>query len=279
VAQTGLNSYLIVFALIAFVSATQDIAIDGFYLDVLTENQQAFYVGIRNTAYRGAWLFGSGAMVSLAGYYAELAKTSQNAVAEGWALAFGICALAFVIATAWHLVFLPKLQQYAHPVLDRSDHKSPDVRLKRFVDAFISFADQPRFAVIVLYILTFRMGDSFLLKMAQPFLLDPMDKGGLGISTAQVGLIYGTVGISALLIGGIVGGMLVAKYGLKRCLMPAAIFQNSAILLYWALAIFKPGLMYVGVVNALEQFAYGLGFTTYTVFLLSVVKSEYRAAH
>ena len=282
--QVGLNTYLAVFALIAFTSATQDIAIDGFYMDVLNKEEQAFWVGIRNTAYRTAWLFGSGAMVSLAGFYMEQAKNSPKAVAEAWALAFVICAVIFVVATAWHLFFLPKLPRAEDSLVTQrvqgvSENSNSPNRIQRFVDAFLSFADQPRFAVIVLYILTFRVGDAFLLKMAQPFLLDPPDKGGLGISTAQVGLIYGTVGVGALLIGGIVGGLLVAKYGLKRCLLPTAIFQNGAILLYWLMAIFKPGVIVVAALNALEQFVYGLGFTAYTVFLLSVVKSEYRAAH
>lgn len=282
--QAGLNTYLVVFALIAFASATLDIAIDGFYMDALNKEEQAFYVGIRNTAYRAAWLFGSGAMVSLAGYYMEQAKSSPKAVVEAWALAFVICAVVFAVATAWHLVFLPKPPislnaSGKQEVASASGQGNPPSRIRQFTDAFVSFADQPRFAVTVFYILTFRSGDAFLLKMAQPFLLDPPEKGGLGVSTAQVGLIYGTVGVGALLIGGIIGGILVAKYDLRRCLLPAAIFQNGAILLYWLLAIFKPGLIVVAAANALEQFAYGLGFTTYTVFLLSVVKSEYRAAH
>jgi MFS transporter, PAT family, beta-lactamase induction signal transducer AmpG len=148
-----------------------------------------------------------------------------------------------------------------------------------FAKVFRSFLDQPRIGVIITYILIFRLGDALLLKMAQPFLLDPVNKGGLAITTADVGVIYGTVGILTFLAGGLIGGWLVSKYGLKRCLLPTAIIQNGAILLYWILAILRPATTVVAFANALEQFAYGFGTAAYTVFLLRVVKEEYKAAH
>ena len=282
--QAGLAVYLGLFALISLTSATQDIAIDGFYLDVLDKSQQALYVGVRNASYQIAWLFGSGAMVSLAGYWMERAQDQQKGLLEGWALAFVVCASLFALATAWHLIALPKLSLPKRPLSQsegsnetwQSQLKS---RASQFFQVFLSFAQQPRFAIIVLYIVIFRMGDAFSMKMAQPFLLDPVAKGGLAISTAHVGLIYGTVGVAALLVGGLTGGFLVAKFGLKQCLFPTAILQNSAILLYSVLGTLRPGLIAVGMAIGLERFAYGLGTAAYTVFLLSVVKTEYRAAH
>jgi len=118
-----------------------------------------------------------------------------------------------------------------------------------------------------------------MLKMAPPFLLDSPAQGGLGLSTADVGLIYGTVGTVFLLLGGILGGWLISRQGLRRWLWPTALIQNTAILLYWLLAIFKPGWWTVAIVNSIEQFSYGLGVSAYTVFLLSTVKTEYKAAH
>jgi PAT family beta-lactamase induction signal transducer AmpG len=123
------------------------------------------------------------------------------------------------------------------------------------------------------------MGDALMLSIAQLFLLDSQQKGGLGISTADVGIIYGTFGTIALLAGGIVGGWLVARDGLKRWLWPTALFQNSAIILYWLLAVYKPSVPAVAIVNAVEQFSYGLGVAAYTVFLLSTVKPDFKAAH
>jgi PAT family beta-lactamase induction signal transducer AmpG len=118
-----------------------------------------------------------------------------------------------------------------------------------------------------------------MLKMAQPFLLDPMNVGGLQIKTEDVGLIYGTVGTLFLLVGGLLGGWLVSRFGLRKCLFPTAVIQNSAILLYWALSIWKPSLIAVAAVNGYEQFSYGLGTAAYTVFLLSTIRPQYRAAH
>jgi PAT family beta-lactamase induction signal transducer AmpG len=128
--------------------------------------------------------------------------------------------------------------------------------------------------------LTFRLGDALMIKMAPLFLIDPRKVGGLGISTEQLGMIYGTAGTIFLLIGGITGSIIVARFSLKKVLMPAAIIQSAAILLYWALAVFQPtSLPAVACVNAAEQFTYGLGTAAYTVYLMSTVKPEYKASH
>lgn len=278
----GFFAYILVLLLIAFASATQDVAIDGYYMDALSEKQQAFYVGIRSFAYKVAWLFGSGAMVSLAGLWSELAANHERGTIEGWALSFAVCGALFLLAFTWHLFILPRPDSsgVSQPEDSRPHEAEPSENgLARFVRVFVTFCDQPKIVVAILYILTFRMGDALLLKMAPLFLVDPISKGGLAISTVQVGVIYGTVGTGALMVGGVLGGLLVAKYGLKRCLLPAAVVQNASILLYWVLATFKPDITMVAFANALEQFAYGIGTAAYTVFLLSVVKAEYKAAH
>jgi len=255
-------------ALIALASATQDVAIDGFYLEVLSKEQQAFYVGVRNAAYKIAWLFGSGALVYLAGKIGETAS-----IFIGWSAAFAVCAALFALAAVFHRWYLPRNVN--------ADQSEPGYRLSAsvFRTVFATYFKQPGIFAIVFYILTFRLGDALMLKMAQPFLLDSQSRGGLGCSTADVGIVYGTVGTIFLLAGGILGGWLVARDGLRRWLLPTAIAQNSAILLYWALAMFKPGLGWVAAANSVEQFSYGLGVAAYTVFLLGTVRPEFRAAH
>lgn len=257
-----------IFALIAFTSATQDIAIDGYYLDVLDKQAQALYVGVRNTAYKLAWLFGSGALVYLSG---RLGKTWG--LAGGWSAAFALCAAILGAATLFHRCYLPE----ATAPDEQSTRQTMTGKL--FAQAFSTYFKQAKIKAIVLYILTFRLGDALMLSMAQPFLLDSTNKGGLGISTEQVGLIYGTAGMIALLAGGIVGGWLVSRDGLKKWLWPSAVMQNSAILLYWFLAAYRPPVTWVAAVNALEQFSYGIGVSAYTVFLLSTVKPDFKAAH
>ena len=286
---------IISLSFIALASATQDVAIDGYYLDVLNEEQKAFYVGIRNTAYKIAWLFGSGAMVFLAG---KLAMTTSMGV--GWAAAFGICAASMLAAGIFHSVYLPNPERKISPVQSADEpvlakRKGPD-----FLRSIGTYFVQPQIVAIVIYILIFRLGDALMLKQAPNFLLDPVSKGGLGISVADIGIINGTVGVIALLLGGIVGSWLISQQGLKRWMWPLALMQNSAILLYWALArwpqalavhgsfathwsvagVANPYLPAVYVVNSIEQFSYGLGVAAYTVFLLSTVRSgENKAAH
>ena len=256
---------LTVFLLIAFASATQDIAIDGYYLDVLGRDQQAFYVGVRNAAYKVAWLLGSGGLVYLAGKVGEI-----SGVANGWLAALATAAILIALLALFHGWYLPRPPQAASG--DR-------LTISSFLRVFVTYFSQRGIVAIVLFILVFRLGDAFMLKMAQPFLLDSPARGGLGLSTADVGLIYGTVGTIFLLVGGLLGGWLVAKDGLKKWLLPAALIQNGAIPLYWLLAVTKPGITWVAVVNAVEQLCYGLGVAAYTVFLLTTVKSEYKAAH
>jgi PAT family beta-lactamase induction signal transducer AmpG len=259
---------LVLLALIALASATHDVVIDGFYLDALPKRDQAFYVGIRNTFYKVALLLGAGGLVYLAG---KIGETSS--VHVGWSAAFGVCALVFVFLTIFHSYYLPD------PPVTRAQELPNRKEGSLFFRVFSTYFQQPAIAAIVAYILIFRLGDALMLKMAQPFLLDSLSKGGLQVSTADVGLIYGTVGMIFLLIGGVLGGYLIAKDGLKKWLLPTALIQNSAILLYWALSYFRPGLPWVYAVNSIEQFSYGLGVAAYTVFLLGTVKPEFKAAH
>jgi PAT family beta-lactamase induction signal transducer AmpG len=271
--RSPIGALFSIFLFIAFSSATHDIAIDGFYLDSLRAEQQAFYVGIRNAAYKLALWFGSGPLILLAGWWAVRgqlggASPSTDDVCKGWAIAFAICALIFAAAAGLHSRILPNLVTTSY-----KGRKSDIFTVVR------SFVNQPRIMAIVLYILLFRCGDALMLKMAPAFLLDSPAKGGLGLQTQQYGLIYGTIGLITFLLGGLLGGWLVSKHGLKKCLLPTAVIQNLAILLYWGLAILKPGLAAIAITNSVEQFVYGLGTAAYIIFLLDTVKEEYKASH
>jgi PAT family beta-lactamase induction signal transducer AmpG len=284
---------IIIFAAIALVSATHDIAVDGFYLSVLNKEQQALYVGVQTTAYKLAWLVGNGGLVFFAGYFANqyiVGKTATNIkiykdihfsvlgsdfnfhpLKLGWTLAFIIAGIIFLLIYLFQLWYLPS------PESQQLQNKETDER--QFIHVFKTYFAQYRIAWIVTYILTFRLGDAFMLKMAPPFLMDKVEKGGLGISTAEVGFLYGVVGVFFLLIGGIIGGYLIAKQGLKKWLWPTAILQNSAILMYWILAVYRPSIIWVYVVNGFEQLSYGIGVSAYTVFLMGTVSPEYKASH
>lgn len=285
---------IFVFALIAFVSATHDIAIDGFYLDALNKEQQAFFVGFRSTTYKVAWLAGNGGLVFLAGYlankhviginpdgtkifqdlqYAILGATySLHPLEFGWAVAFALSALIFLLIYLFQLWYLP----YPQPFVREQKADEPP---HNFFDAFKTYFTQYRIGWIVTYVLIFRLGDAFMLKMAPPFLMDKAVKGGMGISTAEMGILYGTVGVIFLLAGGILGGFVIAKQGLKKWMWPTALLQNSAIILYWLLAKYKPSIEWVYIANSFEQLSYGLGVSAYTVFLMRTVRPEFKASH
>ncbi|MBY0357394.1 MAG: MFS transporter [Candidatus Obscuribacterales bacterium] len=287
-----INISLGLFMLIALASATHDIAIDGYYLDVLKPQEQAFFVGVRNAAYKVAVLFVSGAMVYLAGIVEK-----QSTVANGWAAAFAALFLCLLFCYSFHFWYLPKYAEATRakaPSVDLNADTLPkeDAALialpqsaqekldpKKFLTVILSYFEQRSILAIVFYILTFRLGDALLLRQAQPFLMDPLSKGGMNISIQELGLIYGTVGVIFLLLGGIIGGWLLSRDGVKKWLWPTALFQNCAILIYWWLAVNRPSIPVVYVANAIEQFAYGLGVAAYTVFILSTVKSQYKAAH
>jgi PAT family beta-lactamase induction signal transducer AmpG len=262
---------LLIFSMLAIVSATQDIAIDGYYLEILEKDQQAFYVGIRNAAYKIAWLFGAGGLVAMAGSIAERLHQA-NSTLIGWSFTFVLCAVIFSILSVFHALLLPRsLSSDTKPGSKASTLNEAFPRIMR------DFFDQPGIKIILTYVLIFRLGDAFLMTMAQPFLLDPQSAGGLGFSVSNVGEVYGLVGTFFLLIGGVAGGALISKGGLERFIMPFALVQNLSILLYWFLAINKPNLILVCCVNAFEQLSYGLGTAAYTVLLLSTVKPKYKA--
>ena len=129
------------------------------------------------------------------------------------------------------------------------------------------------------FLLTYRLGESQLVKIASPFLLDDTTQGGLGLSTSTVGMIYGTIGVVALLLGGVVGGLLVSKDGFKKWILPMAIAINLPDILYVYLAGATPSLAVVIGSVAVEQFGYGFGFTAYMLYLIYVARGEHQTAH
>lgn len=264
-----LQIILILFVVIAIVSATHDIAIDGYYLEALTPKEQAFFVGIRSAAYRVAFLAGAGGLVFLAGFLNQ----KGFRLATGFSISCFLCALVFVILIAHHLINTP------HTFRAGSDRVSSTAFSREFIEAFRSYVRQDRIVWILLFIVLFRLGDALLLKMTQPFLMDPSEVGGLGLDIATIGLIDGTLGTICLLAGGIIGGVLVARGGLRIWMWPLALAQNISLLLYWMLALFRPGIIGIALVNACEQLGYGLGGAAYTVFLMRTVKPEFKAAH
>lgn len=152
--------------------------------------------------------------------------------------------------------------------------------LIKFLKVFIQFLKKDKFWIILSFILLYRLGESQLVKLASPFLLDPIEIGGLGLSTSEVGLVYGTIGITALTIGGILGGIVIAKQGLKFWLWPMLLAINLPNFVYVYLSFTQTtNFLVINTMVAIEQFGYGFGFTAYMLYLIYISGGEQKTSH
>lgn len=266
------QSTLAVFWLLAFSSATHDIAADGFYLIALKEHEQSYFVGIRSTFYRLAMISGQGLLVILAG---SLEKTSSS-LPMAWSLTFFVVAAVFLMFYLYHKFVLPK----AEIINDAKSLTGPKQIFAEFLHTFKTFFQKKHIVVALLFLLVYRLGESMLVKMASPFLLDAKGTGGLGLSTEQLGLTYGTIGVIALTLGGILGGIAIATKGLKYWIFPMGLAITLPNLVYVYLSYFRPdSFLIVNIAVAIEQFGYGFGFTAYMMFMMMLAQGKQQTAH
>ncbi|MDP2039434.1 MAG: MFS transporter [Ignavibacteria bacterium] len=337
---------LIVFALMAFASATHDIAADGLYLLSLKEEQQSAFVGVRSTFYRVATIVGSGLLVVIAGQLAP-----SMGFKGAWSIVFVIAGVIFVLLFLYHKFFLPYPLQdkgtlkekmsgsqiwflfggfilfaaifyvaflilssilslvgiiapwktIAATILlvivavalfrtyvatfvekfEKSENKNAMLLpLIEFLRAFVIFMQKKDIWNILGFLLFFRFAEAQLVKLVQPFLLDPIDKGGLGLTTSEVGIVYGTVGIIALTVGGLIGGYVISKKGLKWWLWPMVLIMHTPDLAFVYLSQYQPtNFVLINLAVAFEQFGYGFGFTAYMMYMIMISQGEHKTAH
>jgi PAT family beta-lactamase induction signal transducer AmpG len=260
-----------VFWLLAFSSATHDIAIDGFYMLGLTPFQQSYFVGIRSTCYRLAMITGQGVLVMLAG----LVESATDNIPFAWSVAFGTVATVFIILGVYHCFILPRPETDA----GGNAHHDASSILKEAVKTFAAFFRKKGVVPAILFLLLYRLAEAQLVKIAAPFMLDSVEAGGLGLKTETVGFVYGTMGIAALVLGGITGGFAIALKGLRFWLLPMMLAINLPNLAYVYLAYTQSANIWV--INAsvvVEQFGYGFGFTAYTLFMIYFSDGKYKTA-
>ena len=262
---------LAAFWLLAFSSATHDIAADGFYMLGLDNKDQALFVGIRSTFYRIATIAGQGLLVMLAGHL----ETTTNNIPFAWSITFYVLAGLFLGAWAYHKFILPRPDADAP-----AKHISAKNILKEFLLTFVTFFQKKGALAGILFMLLYRFPEAQLAKMSIPFLVDPISEGGLGLTTEQIGFVQGTVGIIGLTLGGILGGIAVARHGLKRWIWPmvCAISIPDAVYVYLSHAL-PQSLSIVNVCVFIEQFGYGFGFTAYMLYLIRFADGEHKTAH
>ena len=266
-----LATTLACFWLTAFFSATHDIAADGYYMLALEPHEQAAFVGVRSTFYRIASVIGQGGLVLLAATI-DMHTGSPSAA---WTTVFGILSVFFLLLALFHSRTMPRV------AADAPRHVGGVASiLKDFASTFVTFFRKPHFLTAVAFILVYRLPEAVCIKMVQPFLIDPVDAGGLGLSLAQIGVANGTVGVIALLAGGILGGLAIARSGLSRWLWPMACALTLPCMLYCFLAIWQPqSFALVTAAIAVEQFGYGFGFTAYMLYLIYFSQGENSTSH
>ena len=258
---------LAVFWVAAFASASNDVASDGFYMLALEKEQQSFFLGIRSTFYRASMLTGNGLIILLAGY---LEHRFGNNV-QAWSYTMIFVGIVMSILTVYNYFATPKAEL---PI------KAGETEEKNFGKVFGSFFRKKQIGLILAFILLFRLGESQLLKMLTPFLVDPISDGGMGLQTEDVGIIYGTFGLIALTIGGILGGIAISKHGLGKWMLPMILAMHLPIIGFVLLSHFHPSsVIYIYLTVIAEQFGYGFGFAAFMMYLIYVAEGESKTSH
>lgn len=265
-----LKASLAVLMVIAFASATHDISADGFYIIALSDKDQELYVGVRNTFYRVGLVIGQGGLVLLVGYMQEGTFGAWlQPMLSSWMAVFIIMAVLMVVLGVYHACVLPKVERYVHERFDIGE------QVREFVKTLRVFVGKPHIVSALCFILLFRLPEGLLTKIVPLFLMRSADEGGLAMSDTDFGLIYGTLGVIGLLAGGLVGGLAVSRWGLKRCLWPLVMCITLPDVVYVYLSYCPTDNMWlVGSCVCVEQIGYGLGFAAYTLYLVTFSRGE-----
>ena len=280
---------LILFIIAAFASATHDIAADGYYMLAHDSKSQAAFVGIRSTFYRIAAVFSQGVIVYIAGAIED--KTGN--IPLSWQVTLGATSMVMLLVTVYHCFALPKVEKENQNPLPTSPTRGganlSKAVWKELGEAFKTFFTKPGVGLAIGFMLLYRLSEGFLVKLSQPFLVDSKASfvrdgkvfgGGLALNTDTVGLLYGTIGVIFLLLGGILGGIYIARKGLKQSLwiMAAALTLPSFVYCYLSMA--QPeSLWLIGTAVSFEQFGYGFGFTAYMMYMMHFSEGKYKTAH
>lgn len=281
--ETSVGSFrwtLVFFIIAAFASATHDIAADGYYMLAHDTKSQAAFIGLRSTFYRIAAVFSQGVLVYIAGYI----ENTTGDIPFSWQVTLGVTSVLMLLVTLYHSIFLPRAKD--DQPREVHDFAGAGRELK---ESFVTFFTKPGVALAVAFMLLYRLSEGFLVKLSQPFLVDTREVfmrdgqifgGGLALSTDMVGLLYGTVGVVCLLLGGILGGVYISRKGLKRSLwlMAAALTLPSFVYCYLSMA--QPqSLWLIGTAVSFEQFGYGFGFTAYMMYMMHFSEGAYKTSH
>lgn len=266
------------FIVMAFFAATNDIAIDGFYLEAIPNRaEQALLSGYRVLAYRLAMVFARSGLVGLVAWCA--ARLASPSPYYAWIAPFGAAGLVLILLSVFHHFILPKPTR--ETLSTSANNEGGYARaVSVFREGFRTYIQQPKIALIFTFIVLYKLGDEILFSMVTPFLMRE-----LKISTEQYAWIAGIVGAIGTIVGAMVGGWWIKRVGLRKALWPLSLVMNLNILLYVWLSMAKPdpttwsGISLIAGVHGIEQVAAGLGSAALLIFLLTTCSKAYRATH
>lgn len=268
----SISVLMALFVVVAFASATHDIAADGYYMLALDQRRQSSFVGIRNTFYRGGLVLGQGLLVMLGG----ILQTRTGDIPKSWGYVLMISAVLLAFISVYHLFILPRPDEDTDKRIEGSSSKV----WHEFVEAFRSFFMKKGVWWAIAFLLLFRLPEALSLNLLYPFFKDGTEVGGLGAGTGMYGLVYGTFGVIALLLGGILGGIYASRKGLRASMWPMALALALPCVVYLLMAIFHPTSVWsIGSLIVLDQFGYGFGFTAYTLFMMRFVDGPLKTSH
>ncbi len=256
-------------ALVAFISASHDIAADGVYMASLSPKQQAAYAGWQGTFYNAARFFSQGGLIIVAGIL-----ESRMPVPHAWMLVFGSGGVLLGLLGLYHAAVLPRIGIEQH-VKDMSE------AMTTFRDVVVRFFRKPHIWFYLVYILLYRVGEGQVVKVGPLFLTEPRSVGGLGLSTEEFGAIYGTFGTGAMVLGSVLAGYFTSWFSLKRTLLPLVVIMNLPMIAYVYLAVAMPtNLAVITAAMTVEFFGYGIGSIGVILLMMQeIAPGKYQTAH
>lgn len=258
-------------AVVAFSGATHDIAGDGVYMSELTGEQQSRYIGWQGAFYNIAKIVGTGLLVWLAGTLGEIGLGIKGA----WITVLGVVAILMIVLAIYNGCMIPQDESESHPKADASKVA------KELAAVIRDFFSKRHIWYYIAFIILYRFAEGFVMKIVPIFLKSGIEEGGLGLSDKLIGLYYGTYGAAAFVLGSILGGYYISRFGLRKVLFSLALIFNVPFAVYAMFAWFQPTaewLICSGIV--FEYFGYGFGFVGLTLFMMQqVAPGRHQMAH
>lgn len=259
---------LILFAITAFASATHDIAADGYYMLALSEKQQSAFVGIRSTFYKIAGIFCQSALLIIVGWLQQ-----HVSISRAWTYTTWLVCLIMLLITLWHLMTMRHTET-------EEGHQDLMTICQSVGNTFATFFAKPGIALALAFFLLYRLPEALLLKLCNPFFLTNRAAGGLNLSVDQIGYYYGGIGVILMLLGGIIGGLLIGRWGLKKLIIPMALALTLPCAVYVYFAVCQPtNILPIAACIGIEQFGYGVGYTACMMYMIRFAEGQYQTAH